>query len=203
MAEGDFHTSHLPVGCLGAQTEQGPPLLGATEPLLPWQRSELKGLFRHIWSDQEKRGVREKKDLRQCDDGAAHKATVAPGLRQAAAEDQNRGMSNQWALRISDQGHLVASKTRTAIPDVKRSTWLPGSRNGPFMSSALPTLKSMVLPLAVSPGEAALRALAVLIISGLGSMPKALSKYLASGLVELPGPHPTSNKTFIAPPLDL
>ena len=35
------------------------------------------------------------KDLRQWIEDVVHKATVAPGLRQAAAEYQNRVISNQ------------------------------------------------------------------------------------------------------------
>ena len=70
------------------------------------------------------------------------------------------------------------------------------------MSSALLTQKLILSPLAVSSGNFVLRFFAVLIISGLGSMPKALPKCLANGLVEFPGPQPTSKRTFMAPPVD-
>ena len=99
--------------------------------------------------------------------------------------------------------NLLTDNTRTAMPDVKRSTWWPSSRKGPCMSSALPRRYVILLPLHVSFGDSALKVFAVAIMPGLGSMPKALSKCLANGLVELPGPQPSSKRTFVSPPVDM
>ena len=128
-----------------------------------------------------------------------HNATVPPDFTAFAADTQNRVISNQCACAQSIATQLLGRIILTAEPAVKRST-LPLTPPAEYsISSALPTEKSIFYTRLASMFWASF---AVLTISSLGSVASTTLKRFASGRVELPGPHPTSNSMPKDPPVE-
>ena len=95
MGEEDDRTCHGQDDCLGARTERGSRPRNGTLFPQPWQRLGWRDLPGQIGAIKKNISALKEGDTRQKDGPFVHKATVPPGLRQAAAEDQNCCMSNQ------------------------------------------------------------------------------------------------------------
>lgn len=95
MGEEDDHISHGCDDCLEARTEQESRDIDGTSFHESWPRLGWRDLLDQIIAIKKSMQALREKNLRQYDGPVVHKATVPPGFRQAAAEDQNRGISNQ------------------------------------------------------------------------------------------------------------